>query len=290
MLLLERQYFIESQLMNKTHPALPTFERNTTIGFTLIELLVVIMIIAILASLLLPTLSKAKESGRRAVCKSNLRQFSLGIAEYADDNQSRLLQTMKSRMGFRYPAAIFMFRADGADYFNAEAFTPYIPGIQTNAWEATGLWWCPSSDVARQQPLVRAGVAGVGYFHPSYAYFARVSAWESGVANRPGDITEGKLQADRLLMSDSLFFWWDTRAWLYNHGLAGPSCHYPGFSGRQDANRVPALAGMHQLYGDGHVTWFAAKGKDASTLPAGNDSFGKVSGYDTEGSYYLVRP
>ncbi|PYK97688.1 MAG: hypothetical protein DME19_15420 [Verrucomicrobia bacterium] len=99
-------------------------------AFTLVELLVVLAILGVLAGLLLPAFSKAKEAGRAAACLSNLRQIGIALQLYTQDNNNRL-PVMRDRL----------FET------NAPPSTNVLPGVDvvlSNYLGAVQVLRCPS--------------------------------------------------------------------------------------------------------------------------------------------------
>src|SRR5438046_2864105 len=120
-------------------------------GFTLVELLVVIGIIAVLVSILLPAMQKAREQAYRVACGSNLHQAYLGLLMYAKDNGNWL--------PIHYPGGS-LTAYDAMDYACLPAsFSPY--GVR-NTWLEQHpryvrnqiVWLCPS--FANRKPFSNA--------------------------------------------------------------------------------------------------------------------------------------
>jgi prepilin-type N-terminal cleavage/methylation domain-containing protein len=136
-------------------------------GFTLIELLVVIAIIAILAAMLLPALSCAKEKGKRAQCISNLRQLAVGANVYAMDNQERVLPA-------RWSANTFVQNCLNPPEVAEAKYLGLVVTTNTRS-----VWTCPNRpDLPVYEPAYPQWVLG-------YQYFGGLTNWLNPAGDFP---------------------------------------------------------------------------------------------------------
>jgi prepilin-type N-terminal cleavage/methylation domain-containing protein/prepilin-type processing-associated H-X9-DG protein len=177
-------------------------------GFTLTELLVVIAIIAVLASLLLPAVSKARQTARATKCRGNLRQIALGFSMYTSENGC-------------YPWDRFPLPAQGIHVFWADCV-----GTQLRAAWTNDVFLCP--DYHGPTGVPRYSAAG-GVLAGSYGY----NAWpvDFSLANwltdspGPNPVRESQVVApsDMIESGDVNLGWYDPKDYPGGVGPGRPA-------------------------------------------------------------------
>ena len=212
-------------------------------AFTLIELIVVIAIIAILAALLLPALSRSKESARSVVCKSNLRQMGIALQIYADDH------------GY-YPPFSEYNESDAARQHRWEGL------LALSATLSEGVFRCPERELAGYG-INESGTEWPEVFMPDdllHLGLGRdVDYSKPWTLNRLVRAAKIKVPSDMIAVGDSHEIGPDVKEGNLTRIMAPPQIHpYPALQFNQFkfmGTGARHNRGANIVFCDGHVEW-----------------------------------
>lgn len=212
-------------------------------GFTLIELLVVIAILGILAGMLMPVFSRARETSKKAVCLANLKNIGTALMMYTSDWDGRLpYQSFLSRYHEVYAVEMGLW-----DQCNPDPVTGYDPPY--HYWDEAlseyitnpEIWYCPTVDKDEKVGNPVSSSYTILTFrenHGTYACLYATPPRSIGFTKPRVQISGGLLESFYDPAKVSLV--WDLRHW----GV--PNSHRV---------RPPHFGGINVLFADGHERW-----------------------------------
>ena len=249
-------------------------------SFTLIELLVVIAIIAILAAMLLPALSAARERSRTTSCLSNLKQIGYYFPMYTSDNAGYYPNPLKhNNVGTRdqtWSDAIMLLYMKPDTKLNSNNL------INGADWENTQ-FRCPSFD---------AKITGSANVHYGYNYwhlgshrytylkgngtYAAKTLWPSGNVNKTANVSDLANPSNTVALGDSIRHDVTPKTGTYwlnsEYKASGSSAHVvaPRHGGERDYNIAWADGHATTLLGDGNPANIYEPGQLANYVDAEN--------------------